>query len=95
MSRLAPLEPATVNPTGLAEIEKRRSIVILGGGFGGMKTAEVLEQVLEKDDRVAITLISETNALLFTPMLEEVAGSSLEPSPSAPPYAVLSVRRPL
>lgn len=80
MSRLVPLEPATGNPTELAEIEKRRSIVILGGGFGGMKTAEVLEQVLEKDDRVSITLISETNALLFTPMLAEVAGSSLEPS---------------
>jgi NADH dehydrogenase len=29
---------------------------------------------------VSITLISETNALLFTPMLAEVAGSSLEPS---------------
>src|SRR5258707_4349231 len=27
-----------------------------------------------------ITLISETNALLFTPMLAEVAGSTLEPS---------------
>ena len=29
---------------------------------------------------MSITLISETNALLFTPMLAEVAGSSLEPS---------------
>jgi NADH:ubiquinone reductase (H+-translocating) len=45
-----------------------------------MKTAEVLERVLEKDDDASITLISETNALLFTPMLAEVAGSSLEPS---------------
>jgi NADH dehydrogenase len=29
---------------------------------------------------VSLTLISETNALLFTPMLAEVAGSSLEPT---------------
>ena len=29
---------------------------------------------------MSITLVSETNALLFTPMLAEVAGSSLEPS---------------
>ena len=35
---------------------------------------------LESNSTVAITLVSETNALLFTPMLAEVAGSSLEPS---------------
>ena len=34
----------------------------------------------EKDPSVSISLVSETNALLFTPMLAEVAGSSLEPS---------------
>ena len=55
-------------------------IVILGGGFGGMKTAECLEEELDGDRSVAISLVSETNALLFTPMLAEVAGSSLEPS---------------
>jgi len=45
-----------------------------------MKTAENLEQELHMDSSALITLISETNALLFTPMLAEVAGSSLEPS---------------
>jgi NADH:ubiquinone reductase (H+-translocating) len=55
-------------------------IVILGGGFAGMKTAECLERELEKNISARITLVSETNALLFTPMLAEVAGSSLEPS---------------
>ena len=45
-----------------------------------MKTAECLERELEKDPSVTISLVSETNALLFTPMLAEVAGSSLEPS---------------
>ena len=79
-SSVLPLVSATNVPTEQQGAEKRRSIVILGGGFGGMKTAEVLERVLEKDDGVSITLISETNALLFTPMLAEVAGSSLEPS---------------
>ncbi len=57
-----------------------RRIVILGGGFGGMKTAECLEEQLAGDPSVSISLVSETNALLFTPMLAEVAGSSLEPS---------------
>ena len=53
-------------------------IVILGGGFGGMKAAECLEQELAGS--VSICPVSDTNALLFTPMLAEVAGSSLEPS---------------
>jgi NADH dehydrogenase len=58
----------------------RKRIVILGGGFAGMKTAEHLERELHMHSSALITLISETNALLFTPMLAEVAGSSLEPS---------------
>jgi NADH dehydrogenase len=60
--------------------ESKKRILILGGGFAGMKTAECLERELQKDPSVSISLVSETNALLFTPMLAEVAGSSLEPS---------------
>jgi len=55
-------------------------VVILGGGFAGMSTAECLEDELRKNPDVCLTLVSETNALLFTPMLAEVAGSSLEPT---------------
>jgi len=43
-----------------------------------MRVAEYLEEQL--GGSALITLVSETNALLFTPMLAEVAGSSLEPS---------------
>jgi NADH:ubiquinone reductase (H+-translocating) len=64
---------------------KRKHIVVLGGGFGGMTTAESLEKVFRADRSVKFTLISETNALLFTPMLAEVAGSSLERPISAAP----------
>jgi len=67
--------------TGVAPVpEQRKRIVILGGGFAGMKTAEHLEQALHLNSSALITLVSETNALLFTPMLAEVAGGSLEPS---------------
>ncbi|MDX6528788.1 MAG: hypothetical protein QOH41_1078 [Blastocatellia bacterium] len=55
-------------------------IVILGGGFAGMATAERLERVFGANHKVTFTLVSDTNALLFTPMLAEVAGSSLEPT---------------
>ena len=72
------LGPQAVLPEG--DSRPGKQIVILGGGFAGMTLAECLERELEKDRSVAITLVSETNALLFTPMLAEVAGSSLEPS---------------
>jgi NADH dehydrogenase len=57
-----------------------KRVVILGGGFAGMSTAKNLEHLFGADPSVEFTLISETNALLFTPMLAEVAGSSLEPT---------------
>jgi NADH:ubiquinone reductase (H+-translocating) len=70
--------PELVSRLRMPSLTKR--IVILGGGFGGMRTAECLEEQLRADPSVSITLVSDTNALLFTPMLAEVAGSSLEPS---------------
>jgi NADH:ubiquinone reductase (H+-translocating) len=57
-----------------------KHIVILGGGFAGTSTAESLEHLFGADESVEFILVSETNALLFTPMLAEVAGSSLEPT---------------
>ena len=54
-------------------------IVILGGGFGGVSTAHALERIYWRDPSIEITLISQSNYLLFTPMLAEVAGSALEP----------------
>ena len=53
-------------------------IVIVGGGFAGVTTAHHLEQAFGPDPSVSFTLVSETNALLFTPMLAEVAAGSLE-----------------
>jgi NADH dehydrogenase len=57
-----------------------KHIVILGGGFGGTSTAESLEHLFGADESVEFILVSDTNAMLFTPMLAEVAGSSLEPT---------------
>src|SRR5260370_6555179 len=45
-----------------------------------MRTAECLEEPLGAAPSGSIILVSDTNALLFTPMLAEVAGSSVEPS---------------
>jgi len=54
-------------------------IVIVGGGFAGMTTVERLERLFGADPTISLTLVSDSNSLLFTPMLAEVAGGSLEP----------------
>src|SRR5712664_1375738 len=64
----------------VSAVSVSKRIVILGGGFAGMRTAEYLEEKFRTDSSINLPLINETNALLFTPMLAEVAGSSLEPS---------------
>ena len=58
--------------------EIKTCVVILGGGFAGVTTAQCLEKEFGADRSIEFTLVSDTNALLFTPMLAEVAGSSLE-----------------
>ena len=81
-------EPA---PQTMPQPEQKR-VVILGGGFGGVTTAQELEKLFGPDRSIGFTLVSETNALLFTPMLAEVAGSSLEPSHISAPVRA-SLRR--
>ncbi|MBT8215580.1 MAG: NAD(P)/FAD-dependent oxidoreductase [Acidimicrobiia bacterium] len=51
----------------------RRSVVIVGGGYAGVEVARAL------GDRADVTLISDDNFLLFTPMLAEVAGADIDP----------------
>src|SRR6266481_9932247 len=56
----------------------KKRIVILGGGFGGVYAALLLERLLARDPEVEICLVSRDNFFLFTPMLHEVAASDLE-----------------
>jgi NADH dehydrogenase len=80
LNRLGNLLPSKgPDPVPRPEASPKR-IVIVGGGFAGMTTAASLEDELPSDGSVSITLVSDQNALLFTPMLAEVAGGSLEPS---------------
>lgn len=54
-------------------------VVILGGGFGGVTVARELEALARKHrEPLQITLISQTNYLLFLPMLPEAAAGSVE-----------------
>src|SRR5678809_632365 len=58
-------------------MEKKR-IIIVGGGFGGVKCAETLCRGKSRDE-LEIVLFNDENHLVFSPLLAEVVGSSLNP----------------
>ncbi len=53
-------------------------IVIAGGGFGGFYAARTLEKVLPAHAG-RVTLVSDVNFMLYTPLLPGAAGGALEP----------------
>ena len=53
-------------------------VVIVGGGFGGLKVAQTLEKLARRRDALEVTLISRDNFLLFTPFLTEALGGMLD-----------------
>ncbi|MBO2455664.1 NAD(P)/FAD-dependent oxidoreductase [Actinomadura barringtoniae] len=66
-----------VEPAGKKR-EPSARVVIVGGGFGGVSAARRFERLNLRGQRFAVTLISDSNFLLFTPMLAEVASGGLE-----------------
>src|SRR2546425_10796939 len=62
----------------VARKPKRKRIVILGGGFGGVYAAIHLEKLMARERTAEICLVSRDNFFLFTPMLHEIAASDLE-----------------
>jgi len=54
----------------------QKRIVIIGGGFGGVKCARTLRSQLRKGDAEVILFNSE-NHLVFSPLLADAVGSSL------------------
>ena len=61
-------------------------VIIVGGGFGGLRAAQAL-----KSELVEVTLIDRCNYHLFQPLLYQVATGSLSPGQiSAPLRSVLS-----
>jgi NADH dehydrogenase len=62
-----------------------KRIVVLGGGFGGLAATQHLDRAFRHDDSVEIVLVSERNFLVYTPMLADVAGGTIEPRHAVPP----------
>ena len=63
-------------------------IVIIGGGFGGLATAQAMRR-----DPVQITLIDRRNHHLFQPLLYQVATAALAPSDIAEPIRAILAKQ--
>jgi NADH:quinone reductase (non-electrogenic) len=60
-----------------------KRVLILGGGFGGVTTAQRLHHHFKRDasverDRVEITLVNRDNFFMFVPLLASAASGSIE-----------------
>lgn len=71
---------------------KTTKILILGGGFGGIKVLNKLQEKLEDRVDIDIALVSEDNFFLFTPMLPEMATGMIEPRHIATPVRTFCKR---
>ncbi|MBI2957580.1 MAG: NAD(P)/FAD-dependent oxidoreductase [Chloroflexi bacterium] len=69
------------------------NIVVLGGGFAGVYSVIRLEKALRRDRAVRITLISDENFFLYTPLLHEVATGGVETRHIAYPIRRLRKKR--
>jgi NADH dehydrogenase len=76
-----------------AAARRPHRVLILGGGFGGVTTAQNLEKRLRGRRDVEIWLVSSDNFLLFTPLLPEVCSGILEPRHVVAPLRGMVRRR--
>lgn len=65
-------------------VERTHHVVIVGGGFGGLYTAQAL-----RDAPVQVTLIDKNNFHLFQPLLYQVATGGLSPGDIASPLRAI------
>jgi len=65
----------------------KKRILVLGGGFAGVDCTRKLESYFHSDYDIEITLVSDDNFLLFTPMLPQIVAGTV-----APRHIVMSLR---
>lgn len=69
-----------------------KRVLILGGGFGGIQVLRDVQDALEDRVDVDISLVSEDNFFLFTPMLPEMSTGMIEPRHIATPVRTFCKR---
>ncbi|MBX9880092.1 MAG: FAD-dependent oxidoreductase [Candidatus Obscuribacterales bacterium] len=66
----------------------KKRIIVIGGGFAGVKCAKKLRQLLHKDE-CEIVLFASENHMVFHPLLAEVASATINPKDMAAPLRLL------
>ncbi|MBD9034819.1 MAG: NAD(P)/FAD-dependent oxidoreductase, partial [Prevotella sp.] len=66
----------------------RKRVVIVGGGFGGLKLANKLRR-----SNFQVVLIDKNNYHQFPPLIYQIASAGIEPSSISFPYRKLFQRR--
>ncbi|CAA9588280.1 MAG: NADH dehydrogenase, partial [uncultured Thermomicrobiales bacterium] len=61
-----------------AQAGPRTRVLILGGGFGGVATAQGLAKAFKRDRSVEITLVNRDNYFVYVPLLASAAAGSIE-----------------
>jgi NADH dehydrogenase len=65
-------------------MSQRQRVVIIGGGFAGVKCAQQLRRGLPAD-QLEVVVFNRENHMVFHPLLAEVAGASIDPDSVAAP----------
>ncbi|MEZ4546673.1 MAG: FAD-dependent oxidoreductase [Thermodesulfobacteriota bacterium] len=60
----------------------KKQILIIGGGFAGVKCAATLRKKLKRHE-ADVVLFNSENYMVFQPLLAEVVGASISPEPVA------------
>jgi len=60
--------------------DRKKRVLILGAGFGGLQTALHLDKALPKDAPVEVIVVDQNHFHLFTPLLHEAASGVIQPS---------------
>ncbi len=58
--------------------QEKTRVLILGGGFGGIATAQGLSKLFKRDPSVEVTLVNRDNYFVFVPLLVSAAAGSIE-----------------
>ena len=68
-------------------MEKKKKVLVLGGGFGGVFAAKTLEKLAR--GQVDVQLVNNNNYFVFQPLLPEVAASSINSADAVVPLRQL------
>lgn len=59
---------------------KIKKVLILGGGFGGINVLKLIQNKFKNNPNIKISIVSQDNYFLYTPMLPQVSSGLIHPN---------------